>query len=330
MSAPANRPIGGSDIAASEFTQLRDLLYRESGIVLPESKISLMVSRLNKRLRHLQLPDFGAYFRYIEADQSGEELREMVAAMTTNVTSFFRESHHFTQAAQTILPPLLERVKAGKSRLRIWSAGCSTGEEPYSIAITLLELCPEAARYDIKILATDIDPHALSRARTGNYPAGLTKGLSDARAHKFFDPIEINGNSAWRARAELRNLITFEALNLHQNWPMRGPFDLIFCRNVVIYFDETTRSQLWQRFAHILTPEGWLFTGHSERLDAAAMRHFALDGITAYRRHGAHNQACPIAADATPRAMPRAMSRATCTPDAPQSSTNHITRGYAP
>lgn len=284
MSALLHPPSGGGDIAAAEFAQLRDLLYRESGIVLPESKVSLMVSRLNKRLRHLQLTDFGAYFRYIEADQSGHELREMVAAMTTNVTSFFREAHHFALMADTVLPPVLERVKSGQSRLRIWSAGCSTGEEAYSIAITLLEQCPEAARHDIKILATDIDPHALERARAGLYRAAVTKGLSEARTKKFFEPVDQNGDQAWRARPELRNLVTFEGLNLHQNWPMRGPFDLIFCRNVVIYFDEVTRSALWQRFANILTPEGWLFTGHSERLDAPAMRHFTLEGVTAYRR----------------------------------------------
>ncbi|MBE1288893.1 MAG: chemotaxis protein [Rhodobacteraceae bacterium] len=271
-------------LSSVAFEGLRDMLYRESGIVISSSKSSLMVSRLNRRLRHLGLTDFDRYLLALEQDETGQERREFVASMTTNVTSFFREGHHFKQLARDILPPLIARAKSQDARLRIWSAGCSTGEEAYSIAITLLDLLPDAARYDIKILATDIDTYAIDKARAGRYRAGLTKGLSADQISRYFQEEHHQGEPWLNIRAEPRHLIAFEPLNLHGPWPMRGPFDVIFCRNVVIYFDEATRTELWQRFAKIVAPGGWLFTGHSERLDTQALAHFNLNGTTSYRR----------------------------------------------
>jgi chemotaxis protein methyltransferase CheR len=213
-------------LSSVAFEGLRDMLYRESGIVISSSKSSLMVSRLNRRLRHLGLTDFDRYLLALEQDETGQERREFIAAMTTNVTSFFREGHHFKQLARDILPPLIARAKSQDARLRIWSAGCSTGEEAYSIAITLLDLLPDAARYDIKILATDIDTHAIGKARAGRYRAGLTKGLSADQISRYFQEEHHQGEPWLNIRAEPRHLIAFEPLNLHGPWPMRGPMTL--------------------------------------------------------------------------------------------------------
>ncbi|MDZ7710217.1 MAG: protein-glutamate O-methyltransferase [Roseovarius sp.] len=269
-----------------DFTALSQIVHEYSGIHLTESKKGLVVSRLGKRLRKLELPDFTAYCRYLKGPGGSEERTRLISALTTNVTRFFREDHHFTALRESLLPPLLETARQG-GRVRIWSAGCSTGEEPYSIAITLLELAPEAARCDIRILATDIDPEVVEVARSGVYPADAIGNLGKEQHHRYFEPVSDGARTgSVRVADGPRELITFGVLNLIGQWPFRGSFDIIFCRNVVIYFDAATQEVLWQRFSDLLAPGGHLFIGHSERLSRSAEAFFVNNGITQYRKRG--------------------------------------------
>ncbi len=200
--------------------------------------------------------------------------------MTTNVTRFFREPHHFEHLRTAVLPPLLSAARTG-ARVRLWSAACSTGQEPYSIAAIVAELMPDAPSYDVKVLATDIDPVVLEQGRTGRFDSidGVPAGLQ-----RWFE----RDGKVWSASATLRSLVTFRPLNLTApSWPMRGPFDAVFCRNVAIYFDQDVQSRLWASFAAIIGPGGMLYIGHSERLTGPAASAFETAGITAYRRRGA-------------------------------------------
>lgn len=276
-----DRMIGAPTLTEGDFRSIAAIVRSETGIVLGEAKKGLVVSRLSRRLRDLRLPDFAAYRALIEGPNGTRERRALISAMTTNVTAFFREDHHFRHLADTVLPPLMAAARAG-GRIRLWSAGCSSGEEPYSLAITLLELCPDAARHDILILASDIDPAVVARAREGVYADGQLSGLSPGRRARFFRKDDTGDR--WRVTPDLQNLIRFEELNLHAPWPFSGRFDAILCRNVTIYFDSATQGRLWERMAGALTPEGHLYIGHSERIEGAAADLFLPLGQTRYRR----------------------------------------------
>lgn len=278
---PAFHESPGLMIGDRDFSALARLVHDESGIVLPVSKKGLVVSRLSRRLRELNLPDFRDYCRLLQSENGTDERANLISALTTNVTKFFREDHHFRSLEKQIFPELIERVRR-KGRARIWSAGCSTGEEPYSIAMELLDLCPDARTFDIRILATDIDPQVLSFATAGRYSQTAIAGVPAARRARYFKPVD----GSHEASQELRELITFAQLNLVGQWPIRGPFDVIFCRNVVIYFDNATQEALWPRFAALIPPSGHLFIGHSERIGRSAERCFSTNGITQYRRTG--------------------------------------------
>jgi len=266
-------------IGDREFAVLAKLVHENSGIVLADAKKGLVVSRLSRRLRELGLGDFAQYCRLLQSAQGTEERAKLISALTTNVTKFFREDHHFRALEKQVFPALIARARSG-GRVRIWSAGCSTGEEPYSLAIELLDLCPEAATLDIRILATDIDPQVLARATAGRYPETAISSLPVKRRSRYFASVGTDCEVAH----SLRSIVTFAPLNLIEQWPIRGPFDVIFCRNVVIYFDGATQEKLWHRFAGLIPAGGYLFIGHSERLGRAAERHFATAGITQYRR----------------------------------------------
>lgn len=284
MNAPNTLMSGpGQDLAIDDatFRTIARLVHDVSGIVLTEAKKGLVVSRLARRLRHLGLPDYSAYCRFVESRDGVEERQHLISALTTNVTRFFREDHHFVALQEEILPPLIERARNG-GRLRIWSAGCSTGEEPYSLAIRVLEACPDAARYDIRILATDLDPAVIARARSGRYPDIHRNGVPKSLEEKYFRRPDAENN--FEVSGDLRRLITFAELNLMGDWPMSRSFDIIFCRNVVIYFDAETQDRLWQRFAALLPPGGHLFIGHSERVGREAQTLLVSAGITQYRR----------------------------------------------
>lgn len=277
-------PAAAAEPALSEqdFARIAALLKAQAGIALPHSKRSLVHSRLARRLRALQLPGFGAYLQLVEGADGAAERGEMISALTTNVTSFFRERHHFELLRDRVLPPLIARARQG-GRVRLWSAGCSTGEEPYSMAMVLLGLDPEAATLDIRILATDIDPAVLARARAGRYDADSAGSLPAEPRLRWF---EEDGGGGVRVRPALQRPVVFGELNLAAGWPVRGPFDVIFCRNVTIYFDRQGQERIWAGFARLLPPGGVLCIGHSERVTGPATAQFRSGGITAYTRAG--------------------------------------------
>jgi len=263
-----------SDIAA--------MIYSDAGIALNDTKASLVYSRLSKRLRQIGLQNFSEYCRYVETEKGAEERREMLSSLTTNFTKLFREKHHFEHLEKKVLPELAARARAG-GRVRIWSAGCSDGSEPYSIALTCLKVLPEAASLDFRILATDIDPKILDKAKAGIYEEGTLETVDPAMRKQMFRAIP-NGN--YEVDEKAKALISFRELNLMRHWPFKGPFDVIFCRNVVIYFDEPTQVEIWKRYAELLPKGGVLYIGHSERLWGEAKEWFENSGITTFRYKG--------------------------------------------
>ena len=266
-----------------DFNVIAGLAHRDFGLHLTIAKKDLVYTRLTKRVRHLGLADFKGYCRLLAAENSADERLHMLSALTTNVTHFFREGHHFTSLRESVLPPLIEAARKGK-RVRIWSAGCSAGQEPYSLAFTVLSMCPQASQLDIRILATDVDPAILERARTGNYDNEELTALPAQVQGQFTTAFDKNHFTiAENARA----LITFGELNLMSAWPFSGPFDVIFCRNVAIYFDKPTQERLWGRFAELLPAGSHLFIGHSERISGPAASLFQPVGVTTYRKAAA-------------------------------------------
>lgn len=269
------------ELTDRDFDYLRDLVGQHTGITLGDHKRQLVYGRLAKRLRELQLANFAEYCRYVE-NHTDSELSEVINAITTNLTSFFRENHHFEHLAEHALLDRRE-CNAPTRRLRIWSAGCSTGEEPYSIAMTLAETFPDRAGWDMRILATDIDSQVLAKAQSGVYPDERIKDLPPSRAKRWFSRgTGVNAGKV-KVSSKLQELISFKQLNLMNEWPMRGPFDIIFCRNVVIYFDKPTQRKLFDRYADLLAPNGYLYVGHSESLHGTSER-FKLIGRTIYQK----------------------------------------------
>ena len=263
-----------------DFQALRVLVKSVTGIHLSDQKRELVYGRLTRRLRALQLRSFAEYRERLKGDV--QELAELCNAITTNLTSFFREPHHFQYLREHVLAPLAAKPKDGR-RLRIWSAGCSTGEEPYSIAMTVLEALPDAANSNVRILATDLDSEVLDRARRGIYPPERTGNLSPERLQRFFIERQEAGGVCRQIAPEVAALVTFKQLNLIHALPMRGPLDAIFCRNVVIYFDKDTQRELFARVARLQRPGDLLFLGHSESLFKVCDS-YALIGKTIHRR----------------------------------------------
>lgn len=264
----------------ADVARIAAILHQAAGIVIAPGKRSMVQSRLAKRLRALGLTDFESYLALVTSDQGAEERRKMVSALTTNVTHFFREAHHFETLRKEVLPPLLQRARA-RQRVRLWSAGCSSGQEAYSIAMTIADLAgQDLDRLDLKILATDIDGEMVTRGTAALYDAASIEGIPEAMRQRFLTP----EGGGYRVTPPLRAMVSFRELNLHDRWPMKGRFDVIFCRNVVIYFDAPTQEKLWERFESALTPGGWLFVGHSERVPLRANGALRTAGITTYRR----------------------------------------------
>jgi chemotaxis protein methyltransferase CheR len=269
-------------LTAADFKSIAGMLHADAGIYLPESKSSMVYSRLAKRLRTLGLKSFRDYCELVGSVNGVDERQQMLAALTTNVTRFFREPHHFDHLKKTVLPPLLDEARRG-GRVRIWSAACSSGQEPYSIALTLLSLMNDASRYDIKILATDIDPNMVAEASRGVYADNLMTEVPKEFRERWFNKQRDDGSLRWSVSDALRDLVSFRELNLIGNWPMKGSFQVIFCRNVVIYFEDDTQKKIWSRFQSLLSPGGRLFIGHSERVSGPAAQGFESEGITTYR-----------------------------------------------
>ena len=263
------------------FKAFQKLIMEHTSIVISDEKEELIYGRLTRRLRKLNLTNFQDYYKLI-ANGDSEELEQFVNVVTTNLTSFYRESHHFDHLKSTVIPNLLVQ-NAATRKIRIWSAGCSTGEEPYSIAMTLMESIPDIHTWDVKILATDIDSDVLAKASSGVYRDDRLEGLSDETVKQWFKRGKGKQEGFVRVAPELQSLISFKQLNLLKEWPVKGPFDVLFCRNVVIYFDKPTQRILFEKFANVLPAHGQMYIGHSETLFKVS-DDFELLGQTIYKK----------------------------------------------
>ena len=246
-------------LSDAEYRSIRDRVYNLAGIKLGDQKHDLVYSRLTKRLRILGLANFESYLSFIDSPDGHQELELMLNALTTNLTSFFREIHHFQHLSEVALPSSLEGEHSER-RLRIWSSACSTGEEPYSIAMTLLESGVDLHRIDARILATDINTAVLSQAAQGHYNTSIAAKCPQ----RYLTYFRTEHDHLSEVKASVKELVSFRKLNLLGEWPMKRQFDVIFCRNVLIYFDNETKARLVDRFVDILKPGGWLYLGHSE------------------------------------------------------------------
>ncbi len=250
----------------SEFNAIRDIVYGRTGITLKENKEEMVYSRLSRRIRALGMEDFSSYLSFLSSDEGQEEASDFVNAMTTNLTRFFRESHHFTHLRNEVLKAKVMTARAGigNRSVRVWSAGCSSGMEPYSIAMTIKASLPEREQWDAQILATDIDTNMLNHGKGGVYRLKDGEGIPKALKSKF---VTQDDRSIYMAES-LKNMISFKYMNFMEKWPVKKKFDVIFCRNVMIYFDRETQARLIKGFIELLEPDGVLYVGHAEALVA--------------------------------------------------------------
>lgn len=273
--AEADREFAFSD---ADFRGLAQVAYEQAGIALSDSKRNLVYSRLSRRLRTLGLRTFAAYRNYLEENSSERE--SFINAISTNLTKFFRESHHFDHLRDQVIAPFAKSNFGRAGRLRIWSAGCSSGEEPYTIAVVIRREVRDLERHDVRILATDIDTEVLGRGARGEYPANSQDDIPRPYQEYFQSA---GASDALVVDRQARSLVAFRRLNLMEQWPFKGTFDAIFCRNVMIYFDGPTKAKLIERYTEKLNPGGFLYIGHSESLNGSHPG-LALVGRTIYRR----------------------------------------------
>jgi len=245
-----------------DFRKISELIYRLCGIKLTANKKALVRARLMKRLRALALGSIKEYITHLESDQGREEMSLLVDAITTNKTSFFREVDHFHYLGDEILPALKS------PRVRFWTAACSSGEEPISLSILLREKLPDIESRDVRILATDISTKMLEIARKAVYVEEALEGIPSNYLRKYFIETQKGPRRFYQVKDNVRDLIKLAWLNLMDSWPMKGPFNVILCRNVMIYFDKATQQKLINRFWDLLEPGGYLFVGHSEGLSS--------------------------------------------------------------
>lgn len=279
LTSPIMKP-SGQAIGDAAFQTVARHLQEQTGIVLTEVKKGLAVSRLSRRLRALRLPDFDAYCEVLSGPDGASEMQEMILLLTTNVTRFFREPHHFDILRSTILPGLVAKAKSG-GRVRLWSAGCSSGEEAYSMAMCMLEVFPQAASSNVRILATDIDINMIAKGQEARYQLSDEDHAQQPILSKYVTPVP-DMERHFDVKEPAKSLVQFGALNLQEAWPMQGKFDVIFCRNVVIYFSNETQQKLWPRFSNSLNTGGHLMIGHSERVTGPALRDLQSVGVTHY------------------------------------------------
>jgi chemotaxis protein methyltransferase CheR len=279
-SAPVlDEPAREFEFSDADFRGLAKFAYEQAGIALADSKRNLVYSRLSRRLRLLGLTTFRDYRDYLADTPS--ELEGFINAISTNLTKFFRESHHFQHFRDAIALPFAKSARPG-SRLRVWSAGCSSGEEPYTIAVVLKREIRDIERQDVRILATDIDTEVTARGARGEYPLSSIDEVPRSY-QEYFSPVEGGKGDNVVVDRAVRSLVAFKRLNLMENWPFNGTFDAIFCRNVMIYFDGPTKAKLIERFTQKVKPGGFLYIGHSESLNGAHPG-LSLVGRTIYRR----------------------------------------------
>jgi len=267
-------------LSNADFEYVCQYVYTKSGIVLSEGKREMVYRRFTRIIRDRNLASFSDYCQLLKSN-SAEEERYFINALTTNLTSFFREEHHFDYLTEHELPQLIDKRS---KRLRIWCSASSTGEEPYSIAMTVKESMKSLlSTWDVKILATDIDSNVLNTGKQGVYQYKGVEDIPEKLIKKYFVRGTGDNNSKVKVTSDLQNLISFKELNLMNNWPMKGPFDVIFCRNVLIYFDKQTQLKLFEKFHKLLAPKGLLILGHSENL-GEYQKHFKSVGRTIFRK----------------------------------------------
>lgn len=266
-------------LSDEDFATIAAQVRSMTGIELKPHKKAMVSARLSKRLRATGMSDVPSYVDLLNSSHSDREKMHFVSAFTTNMTRFNREEAQFQHMANQVLPDLVARARRG-GRVRIWSAGCSSGEEPYGIACHIFDAAPEAASLDLRILATDIDADILSLAGEGVYANQSLEFLPKPHAERYFQPE--GAAMQVRVSSQLKSIIRFRQLNLHDEWPFKGKFDIIMCRNVAIYFEQAVQTRLWQRFAKLLSPNGFLYLGHSETLDAGIADSFR------FHRHGVY------------------------------------------
>lgn len=261
-------------LSDQHFQRVIEIAAIEAGLAIPETKKSLVQSRVARRMRVLGLSDCGEYLDSLPGNSN--EKQHFISALTTNVSHFFREAHHFEFIRDTIL------TTTSSNRLRFWSAGCSNGQEPYSLAMEIIKSVPNASKRDVLILATDIDDTVLEKASLGIYSEVEIEGIPEPDRKRFLTK---QTDGQYQVNDELRNLVRFKKLNLNSpNWPMKGPFDAIMCRNVVIYFSDETQNLLWPRFHNLLRQSGSLLLGHSERIVDVEGMGFQVAGVTTYQK----------------------------------------------
>lgn len=274
MSAPF-RPAPDAD----HLDALARIALDEAGLNLPPTKHPMMRARLRRRMAETATGDLAAYRRLVESPGGAEERARMVAALTTHVSHYFREPHHFQTLRERVLPPLIERARRG-GRVRLWSAGCARGQEAYSIALTLIDMMPEAPRFDIRILATDLDPAVIAAARQPRLDPDDRDRIAPHQRNRYLQEVA----DGLTVSPALGGLVRFEVQNLHRPFPADSQFDVIFCRNVLIYFSKSGYEEVLLRLAGCLPPGGWLFLGHSERISGPACTLFSRAGRTSFQR----------------------------------------------
>jgi chemotaxis protein methyltransferase CheR len=262
-----------------DFAFLSKIIHERTGIVVSDDKFNMFYSRLSRRVRGLKLTSFKEYCQVVRDDRDGTETSELINAITTNLTAFFRENHHFEYLSNTVFPELAQ--KNTDRKIKVWSAGCSTGEEPYSLAITLKE-SPLLAHWNIELKATDLDSNVVATASRGVYSMSRVEGMTRNRLKRWFFKGAGKQQGLVKVKPELNKMIEFGQLNLMDNWSQE-PQDVIFCRNVIIYFNKDTKTKLVEKYANSLKPGGYLFIGHSESLYKISDR-FELIGNTIYRK----------------------------------------------
>ena len=267
---------------AKEFEFIVNIVYERAGIVLGDHKRDMVYTRLARRLRTLGLESFKQYIDFVKGPKGDDELGPLINAITTNHTKFFREAHHFSHFRNAVLKPFAKAFRQGKQQgLRVWSAGCSSGEEPYSLAMVIAASLPRREAEKVRILATDLDTNMLETAKRGVYPANSLADVPEAVKRRS---VKFDSKNEFATMGDnLKSLITYKQLNLLKPWPHKGPLDVIFCRNVMIYFNPETRNSLIQRYASLLKTGGYLYLGHSESL-LGQSELFEIEGSTTYKK----------------------------------------------
>ena len=268
-------------LSLDHFRIIKSLLYDASGITLADHKRQMVFNRINKRIKDLDINSFEAYIDFLHDKENSEEMVHLVNALTTNVTHFFREKHHFEHMADQ----LRTSIKSGHEKIRIWSAACSIGAEPYSAALIVQDIINEVKRTcDIRILATDIDTLALEHGRKGVYAKRTSKGLPDRHLKTYFESESRENERFFKVKPSIRNRVSFNYMNFNDaKWPMSGPFDFIFCRNVLIYFDQQKKDEYVSKMLNLLRPGGFFYLGHSENA-VMASKNFKICGPTIYQK----------------------------------------------